>query len=153
VANFTNNIAMISLALMMFLTTADVFFRYVFNRPIPGVYEYTECMMCVLASFSFAYVQVHKGHVNADLFIYKLSHRVQGIIDSIGYFLCAFVTFLIAYQAFLAALAVKKSGEVMAILPIPVYLFMYVFVFGTALLGVVFIVDLFEYMVGAAKNE
>ena len=78
--------------------------------------------------------------------------KIQEIIDSVGYCLCAVATFLITYQTLLAASVVRKSGEVMAIVPIPVYLFMYVLVFGAGLLCLAFVVDLCG-SVGRAINH
>ena len=63
------------IGVMMFLTTADVVLRYIFNSPLPGVYILCEMLMIGAVYPAAAYVQQQKGHVRVDVFI----DRIKGI--------------------------------------------------------------------------
>ena len=65
------------LALMMFLTAADVLLRYLFNRPISGTMELTSYMMAVLVGFGLSYCALKKGLITVEIFTSRLSPRIQ----------------------------------------------------------------------------
>jgi TRAP-type C4-dicarboxylate transport system permease small subunit len=152
IAESLNAVASATLTGMMFLTFTDVGLRYVFNRPLTGCYEITEFMMAILISFSLAHTQVLKGHVFIDVFVYRLPQRVQAVVDSIVYFLSMGTIFIISWQALLRAQEMKKSGEVSGVMPVPIYLFLYVFALGTLLLFLVIVVDFLKSLVRAGEK-
>ena len=63
------------IALMMIFTTTDVCLRYIFNRPLAGVYVLCEMMMAGTVYLAIAYVQQKKGHVRVDV-LYANFRRV-----------------------------------------------------------------------------
>ena len=65
-ANVFNRVGVFFVLFMMFLTTADVILRRIFNSPIGGVFELTEFMMIVVVGFALGYTQLIKANVNVD---------------------------------------------------------------------------------------
>jgi len=61
------------LALMMFLTAADVLLRYIFNRPISGTWELTSYMMVVMVSFGLSYCALVKGLISVEVLTSRFS--------------------------------------------------------------------------------
>ena len=61
-----NWIALIALAAMMFLTSADVILRY-FGLPIDGTYEIVCFLGAMAASFALGKTTLNRGHVAVDL--------------------------------------------------------------------------------------
>ena len=57
---------------MMGLTAADVACRYIFNRPIIGVFELTEYLVLILIFSFIGYTQSQGGHVSVDLLLPRL---------------------------------------------------------------------------------
>ena len=77
-----------SLFIMMCLTTADVTGRYIFNRPITGVFELTEYLVLILIFSFLGYTQSQGGHVSVDLLLPKLPAKAGKVIDLINHVIC-----------------------------------------------------------------
>jgi len=83
-------LAYISLAIasiVMLMITADVMMRYLFRKPIIGVFELSEFAMVGIVFLGVAYVQSIKGHVNVPILIEKLSPKTQASLTIFGYLL------------------------------------------------------------------
>ena len=63
---------------MLILTFADVFLRYLFNKPIDGSLELTEFMMALLVVFGMVYCAFRKGHIRIDLVTEHLPKKYEG---------------------------------------------------------------------------
>ncbi len=130
------------LAAMMFLTAADVFLRYVFNRPISGDLELNENMLVMVVFFSIAYTAVQKGHVRVELLVAKLPMKAQAIIYAISAILALSLSILITWQSVVLALEKAEEGLTTAVLFVPVYPFIFMTAFGAGLLSLVLLTDL-----------
>ena len=130
------------LAAMMFLTAADVFLRYIFNRPISGAIELNENMLVMLVFFSIAYTAVQKGHVRVELLVARLPMKAQIIIDSLSGILALSLSILITWQSVALALEKVEQGLTTAVLFVPVYPFIFMAAFGAGLLSLVLLTDL-----------
>lgn len=60
-------LAAIALLALMLITCADVFMRYLFNRPIRGSYELVECMMLVFVFHGMAAAFFGRRNIVIDL--------------------------------------------------------------------------------------
>jgi len=132
------------LALMMFLTTADVLLRYIFNRPIIGTYELTEYMMAMLVAFTVGYCAVNRGHVNVDLVVARIPERPRAVISVFTDLICVIFFSLITWKSFRQAIILQGSGSVSPALLIPVFPFVYIISIGFGLLALVFLLQFFE---------
>jgi C4-dicarboxylate transporter DctM subunit len=139
-----NSIGVGILAAMMVLTAADVVLRYLFSRPVTGAMELTEYMMAIVVSFGLAYTAVQKGHVSVDLVISRLSARAQALVKSITFFLCLCFFSLIAWRSICYGEVLRSGGYTSSALYIPASPFAYVVAFGSAMLCLVFLVNLLE---------
>lgn len=139
--NILKSIAMVTLAIMMFLTAADVFLRYLINRPISGAYEIIEYLMAILVSFSVVYCAYEKAHISVDVFISPLSKRIRVILSAITVFL-AFLFFLfMTLQAFINIGDEYRSGITSAVLLIPAFPFVGTLAVAFGLLCLVLLAD------------
>src|SRR3989304_4130225 len=77
-------IAVIILAAMMFLMTADVILRYIFGSPLPGAYELLQFMMSIVIPFGIAYCAHEKGHITVDVLFVFLPAKGQRILDCVN---------------------------------------------------------------------
>jgi TRAP-type transport system small permease protein len=85
--------------IMMILTSFDALSRYFFRNPITGAYEIIErYLMLMLVFLSISYVQRHDGHIRLDILFERYPKHVQDILNSIYYFLTAFLMFFIGYE-------------------------------------------------------
>jgi TRAP-type C4-dicarboxylate transport system permease small subunit len=131
------------LALMMFLTVADVCLR-MFDKPILGTYEMTEYMMAMLVAFTIAYCAINRGHVNVDLVTTRIPERPRAILSIFTNLICVIFFSLITWKSFGQAVILLGSGSVSPALLIPVFPFVYIISIGFGLLSLVFILQLFE---------
>jgi TRAP-type C4-dicarboxylate transport system permease small subunit len=125
---------------MILFVTADVFLRYVFQRPIEASSETVEFMMVFVFAWGIAYAQQQKKHIAVDALINRLSPRAQAIIDTIVYFMSLIYLLLLTWQALAKAQAaftqgVLSFGKVLGITSVPLYPFFYLV--GLALISLV----------------
>ena len=140
------------LALLMFLTAADVMGRYVLNKPIMGSLEISEYMMSILVAFGLAYCAIKKGHVAVELVVSRFPQRVQGITDSITGLVGLGLFSLITWRSFQHMIVVFKNGITSGVLYIPVFPFVGVVTLGSALLCLILIADLLKFLAQAVKR-
>jgi TRAP-type C4-dicarboxylate transport system permease small subunit len=91
--------AKLSIFIMMLVIALNAIFRYFFNSPIQGVYEFTEKYLMVSAIFlSLSYVFKLDGHIRVDAFFDKFPKKIQSILDIVFMLIGAVLMFVIFYQ-------------------------------------------------------
>ena len=125
------------LFVMMVMTMADVLLRKFTNITIIGCGEMTEMMMAVVVFCSLAQCEVNDGHIKIDLIMGRVNAKVQALVDALTQ-LCCFVLFcLVAFSTFKHGLEIREWQEVSIDLAIPIYPFIFIAAFGSALLALV----------------
>jgi TRAP-type C4-dicarboxylate transport system permease small subunit len=84
---------------------------------------------------------MEKGHIAVEILVERLPQRAQLAIDAFGNLMGMLLFGLIAYQAFIYALDIRKSGEVSLTLQLPPYPFILGIAAGCALLALLLMVD------------
>lgn len=126
---------------MVLLMAVNVILRYLFARPIKGAVELEEFMLVVVVFFGLAYTAVRKGHVRIDFVVSRFSQPVQAAINSITSLLILGLCFFIVWRSAIWAQTNWLHSTKSVILHVPLFLFMYVVVFGGALLGLVLLAE------------
>ena len=139
-----NRIGVGFLAVMMFMTGIDVVMRYIFNRPISGVYELTELMMVILVFFGLAYAQVNKEHVAVDLVYTRFAPKMKTIANCVSCFLCMGLFVIMTWQSIKQAQGKWNSGLMTGTLGIPLWPFYLITAMGCLVTCFVFIADLLK---------
>jgi TRAP-type C4-dicarboxylate transport system permease small subunit len=135
-----NLLACAVVIIMMLLSTADVLLR-LWGRPIPGTYELVGFLGTLVVAFALAFTSMEKGHIAVEILVERLPQRAQLAIDAFGNLMGMLLFGLIAYQAFIYALDIRKSGEVSLTLQLPPYPFILGIAAGCALLALLLMVD------------
>jgi len=143
----------IFLALMMFITAVDVVGRYIFNRPIKGSTELNELALVVMVFLGFAFTATQKGHVRVELIVSKFSEKLQAVIESLIALIGVGLFFLITWQAFVLAITARSRDLTSMVLFIPVFPFALVMTFGSGLLCLVLIAQLFQNVSRAIRTQ
>jgi TRAP-type C4-dicarboxylate transport system permease small subunit len=123
--NTFNVVASASLVVMMLLTCADVFMRYVFSKPIIGTYDLVGLMGAILASFAMPYTMLQKGHVAVEILVLHLSRGKQLIIETFTHLVGISLFVVLIWQAILVARDMKAVGEVTPTIHLPFYPILY----------------------------
>ncbi len=104
---------------LMFLSSADVIGRYVFNHPITGTYEIATIMMGAIVLLGWAYTQREGGHVTVDMFYNKFPARMKWITTLVVMILVLGLFITITYKSWLIAMSNTIEGRTFKILDIP----------------------------------
>jgi TRAP-type C4-dicarboxylate transport system permease small subunit len=125
---------------MMLVTCVDVTFRF-FGRPIFGAVEIVSFMATIVLACAMPMTEREKGHVGVDLFIRRASARTQAVFTAITSLISAILFGLVAWQMFLYAGTMKKSGEVSMSLEFPAYYIVYLVAVAFSVLSLVILVE------------
>ncbi len=135
------------LVVMMLLTVADVFMRYVFNRPILGVLELTQVMLVTIAFCTLVWCTMLKGHLKVDLLSKYISLRNRTISDSVYHLIGVTFYFLISWQNYLKAIEVRLNGRQTEFLDIPIYPFYFVVSIACGIVALVWLLHLVQHII------
>lgn len=114
------------LFVMMALTSADVFMRYVVARPVPGAFELGEILMALLIFSALPLVSLRDEHVTVDFAGKLIPGRALRWVDA-GVQL--FIAALMACAGWLLwerAPRVAQYGDVTTVLRVPIWPLLYV---------------------------
>ncbi len=134
------------LALMMFLTAADVLLRYIFNRPVSGTWELTSYMMAIVVGFGISYCALVKGLISVEVLITRFSNKTQAFFNCITYFLSFCFFSLITWQTIFYIKLMFESKLVSAVLLIPTFPFIAALALGSLAFTLVILSDFLEYL-------
>jgi len=109
---------------MMFLVTGDVIGRYVFNSPIPAVFEMnSHFLMVMVVFFPLAYVHHKKEHVFVTLFTDRLPSGGKALLQGISAILGLTVYALIGWYGLQKAILSTRLLEyIPGIVDVPVWI-------------------------------
>ena len=126
---------------MVFMTFLDVFMRYIFNRPMQGIFEITAMLMPLVVFSSVAYTQCTKSHISMDLLTGKLAEEQKNILEFATGVWSLAVCLLSVYASFVYAFNTKLIILTLNLSVKPFVLFVS---FGFALLALVIMVDVLK---------
>lgn len=135
------------LAIVMLLIFANIAVRP-FGKIVPGSYETVELFIVITIAFSLALTGLHKGHVRVDLIIKRFPGRIQNIIDTFNWLVCAIFWGVTGVFAFVIGFE-KGWSEISDYFRLPYLPFRIVFGIGMLLLALVFLV----YTIDALKRS
>ena len=125
------------LFVMMVMTMVDVLLRKFTNMTIIGCGEMTEMMMAIVVFCSLAQCQVQDGHIKIDLIMGRCSPKVQVLTDTLTQSLSFIFFCLVAFSTFRHGIEIREWQEVSIDLAIPIYPFVFIAAFGSALLALI----------------
>lgn len=134
------------LALMMFLTVADVILRYFFNKPILGAFELTEFMMVMMVFSGLAYNQVRKGNIGVDVVVNKLRDRARRIAGVIASLLGLGLFVLMTWRVVVYGLKIMREHQISRELGLPISPIIFLTAFFTAVLCLVLLLDVVKHL-------
>jgi TRAP-type C4-dicarboxylate transport system permease small subunit len=124
---------------LMIITAGDVVGRDVFNHPIPGTVELSQCMLAVLILLGLAYTQQVKAHVGVSVVTSRLPHPAQLILRVVATLLCLFISCILVWQGWVIGIEEKTVSDM---LRVPQYPFRLLVAVGAFLTGLELVIDL-----------
>ena len=121
ISNILVHISMGMLLVMMLLGFADVFGRYLLNRPITGTLEIFEILLPGIVVFSLAYAQRVKAHIAVDVFYARFPPPVQKILGIFINIWAILFFAVVIWRSTLIAILHWHTGRMISNLPVPIY--------------------------------
>ncbi len=121
--------------LLMLYTVLDVVLRYVFNAPFRGSLEVTQFSMAVIVFLGLAYCGWTGGHVAVDILEQRLESPALRYVPTLLSLVSAALFAAIAWYTLDEALATTR--RVSNMLRWPIYPFMLLAAFGSAVYAIV----------------
>jgi TRAP-type C4-dicarboxylate transport system permease small subunit len=139
-------IGAVILAIMMFLSVADICSRFFFHKPITGTYEVVSLMVVVVGCLGLGYCQLVKGNIMIDIVVRRFNPRGQAVMNIISYLIsigvCAIVTWQVSLRMW-DYLHKQLGGETVT-LGIIYWPFMLLMALCFAWVTVIFCMDLYR---------
>jgi TRAP-type transport system small permease protein len=136
------HIGSIGLALLMFLTVADVFGRYLLNRPVTGTFELTEMSMVLIVFLALGLAQHHNEHISLDLAYNYFPSWLRKVTDLSVDLINLVVSIAMTWQLHNYFVRMRDGNYTTAVLQLPIYPFVIVALAGTAAYVLAIICDL-----------
>jgi TRAP-type C4-dicarboxylate transport system permease small subunit len=121
-----------ALILMMLITAADVFMRYVFNSPVRGSYDLVECLLVVFVFHGMAGAFLKRQNIVIDVIDHFAPPRAISMLIRIADVLSVVCLVLIAWAMLRPAMQAYDYGDRKLMLNLPLYLLWIVALVGMA---------------------
>lgn len=110
-----------ALVILMTVTVADVFLRYLFNRPIRGSYDVVESMLLVFVFNGMAAAFFGRRNIVIDLLDGFVGERATAVLIRIADVLSVLCLGLLAWAMLLPAGQAYAYGDIKLELRLPIY--------------------------------
>jgi len=123
-------IAGVALTAMLAISVVDVIGNKVFHHPIQGTSDYVSFLAIITIVFSLSYSLIEKAHVQIDLFLNKLPHRIKAIFEIFIALLSLALFILLTWFSVRYGIRLQASHELSMTQRIPVFPFAYAVAFA-----------------------
>ena len=146
-------LCMFILGVMLFLGTADVMGRYLFNSPVFGTYEIFGVFLPCIVLLGLAYTQAERAHVRITMVIDILPPALQHVFNIITTLIAMVMTVLIGWYGFELSVRFWNSGKLIDTIHVPKWIPQLVVPLGALALFLVLLVQLIDLIVKLVKRD
>ena len=122
ISNISAALACSAIFIMGWMIFLNVFMRYVLNRPLAFVEEYSGQLFVFIVFMGLGYATRSDSHVQVDLFYKMLPNLSQKLLDLFTLLISLLVAIIYFYFAFAFAYFNFKSGEISIITYTPMWI-------------------------------
>jgi TRAP-type C4-dicarboxylate transport system permease small subunit len=130
--------------MMVLVTTANVFGRYILKKPLLGEFDMVELGMAILGGIAMFVAATQRHHVSVDVLIVRFSRHIQILLGSIASFLGFLTLGLLALGVFLDGLDKLENGSSTDTLLVPQGPFAIVLSIGMFLFCLTLLIQVFR---------
>lgn len=153
IIQFVNRVGTIILLLMVLLLGTNVILRYIIRKPIKGSVELEEFLLVILVFFGVAYTAIKGRHIKVDLVLKRLPESAQSVIATITSAISVGLCVLMTWQISVYAQIKWTTRATSIILDLPLFPFVLVAAFGSALLGLAMSVEFLRSLASVRLNR
>lgn len=130
------------LAILMFLSIADVIGRYLFNRPIFGTLEMSEVLLVSIVFFGSAYTLYLDKQITMELLYNRLSPPAKRTVNIITRLMAFSIFSLMVWKVTEKAFYFKETNRLIPSLLWPIYPFMLFVSLGLILISLELLIQI-----------
>jgi tripartite ATP-independent transporter DctM subunit len=151
-SRWVNAIGAVLIFVMVGLTFVDVIMRYLFNNPINSAYEITAVLLIIAVFFTVAHTQNTKSHIRVDVLTNKLSPKWFLVVDFFNNLIGTGLFILVIWQTIeLTIFFYGRHAYHADSLKWVSWPFAAIIVFGSTLIGLLYLRDLLKNISKAIK--
>jgi TRAP-type C4-dicarboxylate transport system permease small subunit len=109
------------LVLLVAMSIMSIVGRKLFNAPIQGDIELMEMGMAIGAATFLPYCEIHDRHIKVDAITHWLPERVRAVLDSLAHAALGAMAGVLVWRTTLRCLSVYATGDVSALLSVPIW--------------------------------
>lgn len=152
-SNLLVHISMGMLLIMMLLGFADVFGRYLLNRPIIGTLEVFEILLPGIVLFSLAHAQRVKAHIAVDVFTSRFPSRVRTIVRFLINLWAIIFFAVVIWRSTLIAILHWHTGRMISNISVPIYAVDLFIPVGALAICLVLVAELLSFFAKKTKGN
>jgi len=143
--SFLNLLGGIVIFLLVFLATANVLGRWLFDMPINGYVDWVEQSMAFMAFLGIAYTKREGGHIRMDMLVSRLHGRRLWLVELFSSLLMLFVTTILIYGSYLHFWRAYSIGDSSLDIDLPTWPAKFVVPFALSVLAIRIILQIWGY--------
>ena len=126
-------VAGLTLLALLALTVIDIAGRYFFNEPLPGTVEVTAAVLVVIVFLGLAHSEDLGEHISVELLYVRVGPRMKKVMNQGARLFSVVVLALLTRQLIEFAFRQRDSGAETPVLQWPLWIFIVIAAFGSAL--------------------
>jgi len=146
-------VSQILLAILFFLSVADVAGRYLFNYPLVGTLEISEILLVGIVFFGSAYTLYQDKQITMDMLYSRLSNSVKKCVDIITRLFSLSIFILMLWKVTSTAMYYKDAHRLVPTLFWPIYPFVLFISFGVLMISMELIIEIVYLILGIQYEE
>jgi len=139
VSRVCSTVGMVTMGLLMLVIVVAVCARRFFDIPVRGLHDISVLAFSIMVFLPMAWCTITDSHISMDVIVVKFPGSLRNIIAAIILFLTTGTLAIFTWQLFLYGLRLQNMGQTSAILPIPIFPFLYLATLGVLLMTIVFL--------------
>lgn len=131
--------------LLVFLATANVLGRWLFNMPVNGYIDWVEQAMAFMAFLGIAYTKRLGGHIRMDILVSHLHGAKLWLVELLSSILMLFITLVLIYGSFLHFWRAYSLGDSSLDIDLPTWPAKLVIPFALSVLALRILLQIWGY--------
>lgn len=139
--------------LLVFLATANVLGRWLFNMPISGYIDWVEQSMAFMAFLGIAYTKREGGHIRMDIVVSHLKGRALWLLELFSSVVMLIVTLVLIYGSYVHFLRAYTLGDSSLDIDLPTWPSKLVVTFALTVLAIRILLQIWGYFRAVVENN
>lgn len=138
--------------LYMFIVSANITGRYVFNSPVNGTLEIGQMVLAIVIFFSLGYAQMGDSHIRVTVILNSLPAKWQKRVEASIFIIGCLMMILMAYKALPYALESFAIRETHMSVDVPIWPTKFIFFIGWCLMAFQFFLEFINKLILEDKS-